>query len=70
MPTKGIILITGGFNSYNENFYSLGAVMCEYGYEVIMFDGLGQGSTLMFENVPMTCEWEKPVATVLDYTKS
>ena len=67
IPTKGIILITFGFDSYSEEFYSLGAAMCEYGYEVIMFDGPGQGSTLMFEKVPMTYEWEKPVAAVLDY---
>jgi pimeloyl-ACP methyl ester carboxylesterase len=66
-PSKGIILIHGGFDSYIEEFYTLGAVMCEYGYEVVMFDGPGQGSTLMFGKVPMTHEWEKPVAAVLDY---
>ena len=70
IPTKGIILIHGGFDSYSEEFYTLGAAMCEYGYEVIMFDGPGQGSTLMFEKVPMTYEWEKPVAAVLDYIKA
>ncbi len=67
LSSKGIILIHGGFDSYIEEFYTLGAAMCEYGYEVIMFDGPGQGSTLMFEKVPMTHEWEKPVAAVLDY---
>ena len=70
IPTKGIILIHGGFDSYSEEFYTLGAAMCEYGYEVIMFDGPGQGSTLMFEKVPMTYEWEKPVAAVLDYIEA
>jgi pimeloyl-ACP methyl ester carboxylesterase len=67
IPTKGIILIHGGFDSYVEEFYTLGAALCDYGYEVIMFDGPGQGSTLMFEKVPMTHEWEKPVVAVLDY---
>jgi pimeloyl-ACP methyl ester carboxylesterase len=66
-PSKGIILIHGGFDSYIEEFYPLGAVMCEYGYEVVMFDGPGQGSTLMFGKIPMTHEWEKPVTAVLDY---
>ena len=66
-PSKGIILIHGGFDSYIEEFYTLGAALCEYGYEVVMFDGLGQGLTLMFEKIPMTHEWEKPVAAVLDY---
>jgi pimeloyl-ACP methyl ester carboxylesterase len=66
-PSKGIILIHGGFDSYIEEFYTLGAIMCEYSYEVVMFDGPGQGSTLMFGKIPMTHEWEKPVAAVLDY---
>ncbi|TVZ28669.1 alpha-beta hydrolase superfamily lysophospholipase [Gillisia sp. Hel_I_86] len=70
IPTKGIILIHGGFDSHSEEFYTLGAAMCENGYEVIMFDGPGQGSTLMFEKVPMTHEWEKPVAAVLDYIEA
>jgi pimeloyl-ACP methyl ester carboxylesterase len=65
--SKGIILIHGGFDSYIEEFYTLGAAMCEDGYEVIMFDGPGQGSTLMFGKLPMTHEWEKPVTAVLDY---
>jgi pimeloyl-ACP methyl ester carboxylesterase len=66
-PSKGIILIHGGFDSYIEEFYTLGALMCENGYEVVMFDGPGQGSTLMFGKIAMTHEWEKPVAAVLDY---
>ncbi|OSZ77154.1 hypothetical protein CAP36_12120 [Chitinophagaceae bacterium IBVUCB2] len=70
IPTKGIILIHGGFDSYSEEFYTIGAAMCEYGYEVIMFDGPGQGSTLMFEKVPMTYEWEKPIAAVLDFIEA
>jgi pimeloyl-ACP methyl ester carboxylesterase len=70
IPTKGIILIHGGFDSYIEEFYTLGAAICEHGYEVVMFDGPGQGSTLMFEKIPMTHEWEKPVAAVLDYIRA
>jgi pimeloyl-ACP methyl ester carboxylesterase len=67
LSRKGIILIHGGFDSYIEEFYTLGAAFCEKGYEVILFDGPGQGSTLMFEKIPMTHEWEKPIAAVLDY---
>ena len=70
IPTKGVMLIHVGFDSYSEKFYTLGAAMCKYGYEVIMFDGPGHGSTLMFEKVPITTEWEKPVSTVLDYIEA
>ena len=67
---KGTILIHGGFDSYIEEFYALGEAMCEHGYDVVMFDGPGQGSTLMFEKIPMTHEWEKPIAAVLDYLEA
>jgi pimeloyl-ACP methyl ester carboxylesterase len=70
IPSKGIVLIHGGFDSYIEEFYTLGAAICDCGYEVIMFDGPGQGSTLMFEKIPMTYEWEKPVSAVLDYFRA
>ncbi len=66
-PNRGTILIHGGFDSFIEEFYPLGAAMCETGYEVVMFDGPGQGFTLLREKLPMTHEWEKPVAAVLDY---
>jgi pimeloyl-ACP methyl ester carboxylesterase len=64
---KGTVIIHGGFDSFIEEFHSLGAVICESGYEVVMFDGPGQGSTLLREKLPMTHEWEKPVEAVLDY---
>lgn len=67
LPDKGTIIIHGGFDSYIEEFYSLGIAFCESGYHVVMFDGPGQGNTLMLEKMPMTHEWEKPVAAVLDY---
>jgi hypothetical protein len=66
MLSKGTILIHGGFDSYIEEFSSLGMAFCETGYEVVMFDGPGQGTTLIVEKMPMTHEWEKPVAAVLD----
>jgi len=67
LPDKGTIIVHGGFDSYIEEFYSLGMAFCETGYEVVMFDGPGQGTTLMREKIQMTHEWEKPVAAVLDY---
>lgn len=39
-------------------------------HSVILFDGPGQNSTLRFEKVPMTHEWEKPVAAVLNYIEA
>ncbi len=66
-PSRGTIVVHAGYDAYVEEFYGLAQAMTSRGYEVIMFDGPGQGSTLMRENIPMTHEWEKPVGAVLDH---
>jgi len=37
------------------------------GFDVVFFDGPGQGATLEDSHIPMTHEWEKPVKSILDY---
>ena len=64
---RGTIVVHAGFDAYVEEFYGLAQAMAGHGYQVIMFDGPGQGSTLMRESMPMTPEWEKPVGAVLDH---
>ena len=64
---KGMVIIHGGFDSYIEDLYLIGKAICESCYEVVMFNGPGQGSTLMREKIPMTPNWEKPVSAVPDY---
>ncbi len=66
-PPRGTIVVHAGYDAYVEEFYGLAQAMASRGYEVIMFDGPGQGSTLMREKLPMTHEWEKPVGAVLDH---
>lgn len=66
-PFAGTIVIHGGFDSFIEEFYSLATVFAARGYEVILFDGPGQGATLKNHHLPMTLEWERPAKAVLDY---
>lgn len=66
-PARGAIVVHAGYDAYVEEFYGLAQAMASHGYQVIMFDGPGQGSTLMREKLPMTHEWEKPVGAVLDH---
>ena len=63
----GTIVIHGGFDSFIEEFYSMSTVFARAGYEVILFDGPGQGGALKHQGLPMDIEWEKPVSAVLDY---
>ena len=65
--TKGTVVLHGGGDSFIEEFISFVGLFPDAGYEVIMFDGPGQGTSLHQYGHKMTHEWEKPTAAVLDY---
>jgi alpha-beta hydrolase superfamily lysophospholipase len=64
-PT-GRIVVFGGFDSYIEEWFPFGLALRDHGLEVVAFDGPGQGAALE-AGVPMTAEWQRPVAAVLDH---
>jgi pimeloyl-ACP methyl ester carboxylesterase len=64
---KGTIVVFGGFDSYAEEMFKTVLAMKESGYDVVFFDGPGQGATLEDYHIPLTHEWEKPVKIILDY---
>jgi pimeloyl-ACP methyl ester carboxylesterase len=66
MQPKGTILLFGGFDSYIEELFPTQCFLRDASFEVISFDGPGQGAALEEAHVPMTHEWEKPVKAVLD----
>lgn len=65
--SKGTIVLHGGFDSFIEEFYSMMKYFSNHGYEVIGFEGPGQGSTLRKHGIPITINWEKPTKAILDY---
>ncbi|MCB0705489.1 MAG: alpha/beta fold hydrolase [Saprospiraceae bacterium] len=65
--SKGTILACGGFDSFIEEFYCMWAYFAEQGYDVIAFEGPGQGGTLRKYKLPFDHDWEKPTAAVLDF---
>ena len=64
---KGTIVIFGGFDSYIEEWFTALFALRDAGYDVVAFDGPGQGAALEEFHIPMTHAWEKPVKAVLDY---
>ena len=66
---RGVLVWFGGFDSYIEELFPLVFAFRDAGYEVIAFEGPGQGGALEIYGLPMTHEWEKPVKAVLDYFK-
>lgn len=65
----GTIVMFGGFDSYAEEMFKFILSFKEVGYDVVFFDGPGQGSALEDYKIPLTHEWEKPIKTILDYFK-
>ena len=66
---KGVVLIHGGFDSFIEELYLMMLYFQSNGYDVIAFEGPGQGAALKKYGIPMTHEWEKPVKAVIDFFK-
>lgn len=64
---KGTILLHGGFDSFLEEWYLMMKYLARRGYEVIGFEGPGQGAALIQAGLPLDHRWEKPVGAVLDY---
>ncbi len=65
--SKGCVLLTGGFDCLKEELVPVLIYFSDAGYDIYYFEGPGQGETLVKEKIPMTHEWEKPVAAVLDH---
>ena len=65
--SRGTIVIHGGFDSFIEEFYSLAVYFSNHGFDVILFEGPGQGAALKKYGLPLTYQWEKPVKAVLDH---
>lgn len=64
---RGTILFHGGNDSLLEEFTDLLLYLARGGYEILAFEGPGQGAALRKSGLTFTPEWEKPVGAVLDF---
>ena len=65
-PT-GTIVLFAGFDSYIEELFPMQRYFRDAGFDVISFDGPGQGVPLEDGHLAMTHEWHRPVKAVLDH---
>jgi alpha-beta hydrolase superfamily lysophospholipase len=66
-PERPLIVLGGGFDSTVEELYFLLVKDAhEHGYDVLTYDGPGQGSVLRDQGLTLTHEWEKPTKAVVD----
>ena len=64
---KGTIVFFGGFDSYIEELTAVFISLRDACYDVIVFEGPGQGGALNESRLAMTADWHKPVSAVLDH---
>jgi pimeloyl-ACP methyl ester carboxylesterase len=61
------IVAIGGFDSFIEEFYCMWNFFAEQGYDVIAFEGPGQGTTLRKYKLTFDHDYEKPTQAILHY---
>ena len=66
---KGTVVLHGGFDSFIEELYSIMRHFSDHDYEVIAFDGPGQGAARKKYGLAFDYEWEKPAKAILDHFK-
>ncbi|MEE3626199.1 alpha/beta fold hydrolase [Nitrospirillum sp. BR 11752] len=65
---RPLIVFVGGYDSTLEELYFMLAKDAnDRGYNVLTYEGPGQGAALRRHGLPFTHEWEKPNGAVLDH---
>lgn len=65
--SRGAVLLHGGFDSLIEEFFAIWQRIAAAGFDVIAFEGPGQGGARALGGLTFDHDWEKPVAAVLDH---
>lgn len=65
--SHGTVLFHGGFDSLVEEFFCIWARLADAGFDVIAFDGPGQGGARALHGHVFDHDWEKPVRAILDH---
>lgn len=64
---RDTVLLHGGNDSYFEELFFPMLYLAAQGFDVYLFEGPGQGGVVRLLGKHFTCQWERPVSTILDY---
>jgi esterase/lipase len=63
-----LLIVHSGFDGTAEELYfEVGVAAHERGYNVLLFEGPGQGEVIRQQNLPFRPDWEKVVTPVINY---
>jgi pimeloyl-ACP methyl ester carboxylesterase len=65
--SSGTVLFFGGFDSLVEEFFAIWRLLADEGFDVIAFEGPGQGGARLRHGLTFDHDWERPVGAVLDH---
>ncbi|MEO6469884.1 MAG: alpha/beta hydrolase [Acidimicrobiia bacterium] len=66
-PSRGTVLLHGGFDSVIEEFFAIWQRIAAAGFDVVAYEGPGQGGARALGGLTFDHNWEHPVAAVLDH---
>jgi alpha-beta hydrolase superfamily lysophospholipase len=68
---RATVILTGGYDSPCEELYlQTGAAALRRGYNVVLFDGPGQGAALHEQGLTLRPDWETVVGAVIDHVET
>jgi dienelactone hydrolase len=68
---RATVVLTGGYDGTCEELYFYnGAAALARGYNVLAFDGPGQGAALLQQGITMRADWGSVISPVIDYAVS
>jgi pimeloyl-ACP methyl ester carboxylesterase len=69
-PRPTVVVVDGYDGTVEELYFSSAVAALSRGYNVLIFDGPGQGSMIIERGVPFRPDWEAVVTPVVDYALS
>lgn len=66
-PRPTVILVNGYDGTVEELYFNNAAAALERGYNVLAFDGPGQGSVITDQGLPLRPDWEAVVTPAVDF---
>jgi pimeloyl-ACP methyl ester carboxylesterase len=66
-PRPTIIHVNGYDSNIQEMYFAHGPAAVRRGYNCLLFDGPGQGRSLIRDGLPLRPDWEKVVKVVVDF---
>jgi dienelactone hydrolase len=67
---RPLLIVQTGFDGCQEELHPYAMEGIKRGYNVLTFEGPGQGAVIRLQHIPLRADWENVVSPVIDYAVS